>query len=100
MSIISRLVQIHKMDKRSKLEEEREQQVPSSPTILPASPVPENMEKSAPASHLTGNAGGDVGEIEDGIPRQRRRSSSNRLQRQEKSVREGETSYLVLYMYM
>ncbi len=91
MSIISRLVQIHKMDKRSKLEEEREQQVPSSPTILPASPVPENMEKSTSSSHLSEIAASDVGEIEEDIPRQRRRSSSNRLQRQEKSVREGRT---------
>lgn len=89
VSIISRLVQIHKMDKRSKLEEEREQQVPSSPTVLPASPVPEVMGKTATAAQFTGEAGSEAEIGEEGVSRQRRRSSSNRLQRQEKSVHEG-----------
>ena len=91
MTIISRLVQIHKMDKRSKLEEEREQQVPSSPTILPASPVPEGMDKTTAQI-----SSGDEENVEDSITRQRRRSSSNRLQRQEKSVREGEIDCVFL----
>lgn len=92
MTIISRLVQIHKMDIRSKLEEERErkQHVPTSPTILPASPVPDALDKVTSARFGEGDASGDGGDNGDSIvPGQRRRSSTNRLQRQEKSVREG-----------
>jgi len=96
ISIISRLVQIHKMDKRTKLEEEREQQVPSSPTILPASPVPEGMEKSNTSAQFTGDGGSDSADVEGSITKQRRRSSSNRLQRQEKSVCEG--VYVVYFL--
>lgn len=90
MKIISRLVQIHKMDRRSKLEEEREreQQVPSSPTILPASPVPDALDKTT-GMQFGGGANSDSESGEGSVPRQRRKSSSNRLQRQEKSVREG-----------
>jgi len=47
MKIINRLRQILKMDNRSKLEEEREQQVPSSPTIQPPSPVPGDKTSAA-----------------------------------------------------
>ena len=69
--MLSRLSQIHRMEKRQQLEEEREQQVPGSPTIHPASPTPQPPDQS---EEPTGR---------------RRLSSNNKLQRQEKSVIEG-----------
>ena len=99
MSIISRLVQIHKMDKRSKLEEEREQQVPSSPTILPASPVPEGMGNSCTSAQFPGGESNTT-DLEESITKQRRKSSSNRLQRQEKSVCEGKYNFHLFLLYL
>ena len=84
MKIINRLRQIMKMDQRSKLEEEREQQVPSSPTVQPPSPVPEITTAVDGGLAHEEAAGSGVGE-----PPQRRHSSSNRLQRQDQSIREG-----------
>ena len=81
LKIINRLRQIHKMNQRSKLEEEREQLVPSSPTVHPPSPGPE----------ITVDRSSSLELEPDSSPNQKRRlSSSNRLQRQEQSVREGE----------
>ena len=96
MKIISRLVQIHNMDKRSKLEEERgrERQVPSSPTIEPASPLLNTMEKATCAQFGEGEEVCTDGG-EGGVPIQRRRSSSNRLRRQENSVREGTIVFVI-----
>lgn len=90
MKIISRLRQILKMDQRSKLEEEREQQVPSSPTVQPPSPVPEGVVEEVGAILDAAAASGGAG----AEPPQRRLSSSNRLQRQDQSIREGEPTIL------
>ena len=81
MKIISRLREILKFDQRVKLEEERqsEQQVPSSPTVQPPSPVPDSKQDSS--AILEG--------VERAAPQQRRTSTTNRLQRQDQSVREG-----------
>ena len=87
MKIINRLRQILKMDQRSKLEEEREQQVPSSPTVQPPSPVPETVVEDVGAVLEAAVGGGGGGEGVE--PPQRRLSSSNRLQRQDQSIREG-----------
>ena len=69
------------MDQRSKLEEEREQNtVPTSPIVQPPSPI---MRESGGVLATTP---GD----EDSSPGQQRRlSSSNRLTRQDQSIREG-----------
>jgi len=79
MKIINRLREIHKMDRRSKLEEEREQQVPSSPIVQPPSPVPEPKKATSPVSL-------DVSEPSEAAPQ---RKLSLRLQRQDQSIREG-----------
>lgn len=76
LNIINRLRQILKMDQRAKLEEEREQQVPTSPVVQPPSPVPEDSEALTPV------------ETDSSPTQQRRLSSSNRLQRQDQSIRE------------
>ena len=81
MKIIDRLRQILKMDQRSKLEEEREQQVPSSPIVHPPSPVLGDREEEELA--------GAQADSDSSPTQQRRLSSSNRLQRQDQSIREG-----------
>ena len=89
---MSRLIRIHKMDQRTKFEEEREQQVPSSPTIQPASPVPApDPEK---ASGLQPESSGGLNETTG----QRRRSSTNKLQRQPQSVRDGKVDNVLYYV--
>ena len=70
--MLSRLVQIAKMEKRAKQEEEREQQVPTTPEA---------------ESSLSDAERSDT--FTDG-PRPRRTSSTNKLKRQEESISEGE----------
>jgi len=73
--VLERLLQIAKMEKRVKHEEDCEQRVPSTP-------------EADSCSSESGKSSDEEEEQQQRRPR--RTSSSNKLQRQPKSVREGE----------